>query len=168
MLAEYEISYETISYSCYHAIKDGVEYLEMSAPGQAATTSIANGDRYYSIYHDTKTVVTAPRDVQALGSSFNAAFNISEENEVDMAYFKTGTMDVDGKLCDTEEWLVNGEPVTVCFDGDELVRVISVINGNKQVITVLSLGTEAADDDLFEVPADYTSMKLEDLFSAMD
>lgn len=169
MIAEYEVRYDTISCSCYHAIKDGREYLEMEYAGQAPTIGIIDGDAYYLVNHDQKLVVTAPRDSEGAGlSNINSAFNIPEESEVNMADFKTGTMEVDGRLCHTEEWLVNGEQVTLCFDGDELVRVIAVINGYEQITTIHSISTEAADDSLFALPKDYSYVKLEDIFAALE
>lgn len=167
MVAEYEIAYDTISYSCYHAIKDGMEYMELSSPGQPAMPSVAVGDKYYAIYHDTKMIVTAPRPVNPEASPFNAAFNLPEEHEVDMADFVTGTMDVNGVSCNTEEWLVNGEKSVVCFEGDELRQVINIIDGNTQIITVSSLSTEAVDDSLFKIPEGYQELKMEDLFAAV-
>lgn len=169
MTAEYRTQYSNVSFSCFHAIKDGREYLKMEYDGQAPTIGIIDGDSYYLVDHGQKLVVTAPRDSGGAGlSNINAAFNIPEESEVDMADFKTGSMDVDGRLCDTEEWLVNGEPVTLCFDGEELVRVIAVINGYEQITTIHSISTEAADDSLFVLPQDYHYIKLEDIFAALE
>jgi len=84
---------------------------------------------------------------------------VLEESDVDMGAFTTGTKEIDGKTYDTEELIVEGASAIYCFDGDDLVYIISSFEGQEAVMKIVE-ATDKVDDSLFEIPADYTMMEL--------
>ncbi|MBR3693512.1 MAG: hypothetical protein IKL88_03200, partial [Erysipelotrichales bacterium] len=79
--------------------------------------------------------------------------------DVDMGDLVRGSREIDGKKYDTEEWIVDGASAVMCFDGDDLVYIISGFEGEEMMMKIAKFDNKV-DPKLFEIPDDYTMMEM--------
>ena len=155
MYMEYEMEMEGQAISVISASNGERTYSETKMDGASLGVNIMVGEDMYTIDHASKMVIKM--SLQANAQTIASA--VLEESDVDMGGFKTGTREIDSKTYDTEELIVEGASTIYCFDGDDLVYIISSFEGQEAVMKIVE-ATDKVDDSLFEIPADYTMMEL--------
>ena len=155
MYMEYEMELEGQTMTMISATNGDKTYSETKMDGAAVSASVMDGETMYVIDHAGKMVIRM--GLQADAQTIAGA--VLEESDVDMGAFTTGTKEIDGKTYDTEELIVEGASAIYCFDGDDLVYIISSFEGQEAVMKIVE-ATDKVDDSLFEIPADYTMMEL--------
>ena len=155
MYMEYEMEMEGQTMTMISATNGEKNYSETRMGGAAVSASVMDGETMYVIDHASKMVIK-----MSLGANAQTiAGAVLEESDVDMGGFQTGTREIDGKIYDTEELIVEGASAIYCFAGDDLVYIISSFEGQEAVMKIVE-ATDKVDDSLFEIPADYTMMEL--------
>lgn len=155
MYMKYEMEVEGEKMTITSATAGDKTYSETKLGDFSAGVSIMDGEDMYTIDHASKMVIkyTMQADAQTIAGA------VLEESDVDMGDYKTGTRQIDGKTYDTEEWIVDNAASIFCFDGDDLVYMIGAFEGEEVIMKVIEISNNV-DDDLFEIPADYTVMEL--------
>jgi len=87
------------------------------------------------------------------------ASKVITENDVDMTQLEKGSREIDGKKYDTESWVMDGDKVTMCFDGNKLAYIISDPGTGEAVIKILDYSADV-DDSLFNIPSGYTVLDM--------
>ena len=154
MYMEYEMEMEGQVMTMISATNGSRTYSETKINGVSMGVNIMDGDVMYTIDHASKMVIKM--SPQANAQIVSGA--VLEEIDVDMADFKTGTREIDGKTYDTEELIVDGGAAIYCFDGDDLVYIIGAFEGEEMVMKIVEV-SDSVDDSLFEIPEDYTVME---------
>lgn len=155
MYMEYETEMEGQVISVISASNGDRTYSETKMGGASLGVNIMVGEDMYTIDHASKMVIKM--SLQANAQTIAGA--VLEESDVDMGTFTTGTKEIDGKIYDTEELTVEGATVIYCFDGDDLVYIISSFEGQEAVMKIVE-ATDKVDDSLFVIPEDYTVMEI--------
>ncbi|MBQ2697971.1 MAG: hypothetical protein IJF59_04770 [Clostridia bacterium] len=133
----------------------GKTYTETAVGGTVLSASLMEGETMYVIDHSSKMVIKMALQADAE----TIAGEVLGEGDLDMGSFKTGSREVDGKTYDTEEWLMEGATAVYCFDGDDLVYMISALDGIESVMKIVE-ASDKVDSAKFTIPADYTLMEM--------
>jgi len=122
-------------------------YYESSVDGDVEDIYIIDGTTLYKINHSSK---TAKKTDDELPNNF--AGIVIEEADVDITSYKTGSRTIDEKTYDTEEWVIDGKTVIMCFEEDKLVYIIS--NNEETIVKVLKT-SPTVDDNLLDISSNY-------------
>ena len=133
----------------------GKTYTETAVGGTVLSASLMEGETMYVIDHSSKMVIKMALQADAE----TIAGEVLGEGDLDMGSFKTGSREVDGKTYDTEEWLMEGVTAVYCFDGDDLIYMISALDGIESVMKIVE-ASDKVDSAKFTIPADYTLMEM--------
>ena len=155
MYMEYEMEMEGQTMTMISATDGDRTYSETRMGGTSMGVSIMIGEDMYTIDHASKMVIkmSLGADTQTIAGA------VLEESDVDMGDYKTGTREIDGKIYDTEEWIVEGASSIMCFDGHDLAYMIGAFEGEEMIMKIVEVSDDV-DDSLFEIPDDYTVMEM--------
>lgn len=156
MYLEYEMEMEGTLITVISATEGDKVYSETLMGGMSAGVTIMDGADMYVIDHASKMVI---KMANAVGQEAMAGTSVIEEEDVDMGDLVRGTREIDGKKYDTEEWIVDGDSAVMCFDGDDLVYIISGFEGEEMMMKIAKFDKKV-DPKLFEIPDDYTMMEM--------
>ena len=154
----YEMDYNGQKIKTENQFKGDKLYSKTDIDGTPGTITILKGDYMYSLISATKTGIKmeAPESVR------DALENSSGIAEAFKGYLKdvtVGTTEVDGQKYDSETVRIEKEDhymeATYCFDGDELVYIISDADGEKTTLKYLAYD-DKVDEGVFEIPSGYT------------
>ncbi len=155
MYMEYEMEAEGQKMSIISATSGGRIYAETSIDGVSAGISIIDGDTMYVIDHASKIVIKMSLQTDIL----SAVGTVLEESDVNMGDYVTGSREIDGKVYDTEEWIIEGQATIFCFDSDRLAYIIGSYDGLETAIKIVSI-SDNVDESLFEIPSDYSIFEM--------
>jgi len=137
------------------ATKGDKAYMENYLNGEATGCSIIDGKDMYVIEHSSKLIIK----MALQNDLMTVASKVITENDVDMTQLEKGSREIDGKKYDTESWVMDGDKVTMCFDGNKLAYIISDPGAGEAVIKILDYSADV-DDSLFNIPSGYTVLDM--------
>ncbi len=137
------------------ATKGDKAYMENYLNGEATGCSIIDGKDMYVIEHSSKLIIK----MALQNDLMTVASKVITENDVDMTQLEKGSRTIDGKKYDTESWVMDGDKVTMCFDGNKLAYIISDPGTGEAVIKILDYSADV-DDSLFNIPSGYTVLDM--------
>ena len=137
------------------ATKGDKAYMENYLNGEATGCSIIDGKDMYVIEHSSKLIIK----MALKNDLMTVASKVITENDVDMTQLEKGSREIDGKKYDTESWVMDGDKVTMCFDGNKLAYIISDPGTGEAVIKILDYSADV-DDSLFNIPSGYTVLDM--------
>ncbi|MBQ5326225.1 MAG: hypothetical protein J6K80_03370, partial [Oscillospiraceae bacterium] len=137
------------------ATKGDKAYMENYLNGEATGCSIIDGKDMYVIEHSSKLIIK----MALQNDLMTVASKVVTENDVDMTQLEKGSREIDGKKYDTESWVMDGDKVTMCFDGNKLAYIISDPGTGEAVIKILDYSADV-DDSLFNIPSGYTVLDM--------
>ena len=137
------------------ATKGDKAYMENYLNGEATGCSIIDGKVMYVIEHSSKLIIK----MALQNDLMTVASKVITENDVDMTQLEKGSREIDGKKYDTESWVMDGDKVTMCFDGNKLAYIISDPGTGEAVIKILDYSADV-DDSLFNIPSGYTVLDM--------
>lgn len=156
MYLEYEMEMEGTLITVISATDGDKMYSESKMNGMSTGVTIVDGEDMYVVDHTSKMVIKMSN---AMEQAAMAGTSVIEEEDVDMGDLVRGTREIDGKKYDTEEWIVDGDSAVMCFDGDDLVYIISGFEGEEMMMKIAKFDNKV-DPKLFEIPDDYTMMEM--------
>ncbi len=137
------------------ATKGDKAYMENYLNGEATGCSVIDGKDMYVIEHSSKLIIK----MALKNDLMTVASKVITENDVDMTQLEKGSRTIDGKKYDTESWVMDGDKVTMCFDGNKLAYIISDPGTGEAVIKILDYSADV-DDSLFNIPSGYTVLDM--------
>ena len=137
------------------ATKGDKAYMENYLNGEATGCSIIDGKDMYVVEHSSKLIIK----MALQNDLMTVASKVITENDVDMTQLEKGSREIDGKKYDTESWVMDGDKVTMCFDGNKLAYIISDPGTGEAVIKILDYSADV-DDSLFNIPSGYTVLDM--------
>ncbi|MBQ3586972.1 MAG: hypothetical protein II977_00245, partial [Oscillospiraceae bacterium] len=137
------------------ATKGDKAYMENYLNGEATGCSVIDGRDMYVIEHSSKLIIK----MALQNDLMTVASKVITENDVDMTQLEKGSREIDGKKYDTESWVMDGDKVTMCFDGNKLAYIISDPGTGEAVIKILDYSADV-DDSLFNIPSGYTVLDM--------
>ena len=137
------------------ATKGDKAYMENYLNGEATGCSIIDGKDMYVVEHSSKLIIK----MALQNDLMTVASKVITENDVDMTQLEKGSREIDGKKYDTESWVMDGDKVTMCFDGNKLAYIISDPGAGEAVIKILDYSADV-DDSLFNIPSGYTVLDM--------
>lgn len=155
MYMKYESVVEGMTMTVISATSGDKIYSESIIDGVSSSVTVMDGETMYIIDHANKMIMKMALNADAV----TIANTIVEESDVDMGELKEGTKEIDGKIYNTEEWVVDGVSAVMCFDGNDLKYMVSAYEGTEMVIKILEI-SDKVDDGLFELPSDYTMIEM--------
>lgn len=137
------------------ATKGDKGYTENYVDGRLTACSVIDGKDMYIIDHSSKMIIKMALQEDLL----TVANTVVTEEDIDMTQLEKGSREIDGKKYDTESWIMEGDKVTMCFDGNNLKYIITDPGTGEAVIKILDYST-TVDDSLFTVPTGYTVLDM--------
>ncbi len=152
---DYELVSDGQTLRMITATKGDKAYVENYTDGQSTGCSVIDGKDMYVIEHSSKFIIKMALEADLL----TVASKVVTENDIDMAQLEKGKREIDGVTYDTESWVMEGDKVTMCFDGDALAYIITQPGDSETVIKILDYSTDV-DDSLFTIPSGYTVLDM--------
>lgn len=118
-------------------------------------TNFEKEGKTYTILHDMKAYMITDSDVEE-GEAVpdNGVFNARNLRGEDMT---TGTVDIDGKTYDYEQFTVDDATVRYCFEGGTLKYMLTSKDGKDSRLEVIAL-MDSVPDNIYDIPAGYENL----------
>ncbi len=136
------------------AAVDGDRTAMISDVDGMEATIITKDNMSYIVNHDQKTILEMPADVDVdIDNGEMGEIDTMEAEAID--YIGTGKED--GLVY--EEYTTEDGEIKYYFDGDKLVKIVYLIDGESQEMEIIEM-TEEVPEDIFDLPKDYQVMEL--------
>ena len=134
-------------------------YVNTTIVGMGNTEMISTKDTLYML--DRQNKIAYQSAVQSDAEATTSSATVIKEDDVDMSDYTVGTYTIDDTTYDTEEWVIDGANCIVCFDGDDVVYMITS-DGQVEVFMKFNEISTEVDESLFELPSGFEVVNLED------
>ncbi len=124
-----------------------------STETEAGTLTTIKMDGYTYSIDDNSKIIFKTKTVDSSKKDALATFDSAEDTYKDMSG-EPGTVEVFGKEYYYESFIVDGEGIKYCYDGDELKYIISKNGGVETKIGIIELNSDV-DESYFMLPEDY-------------
>lgn len=134
-------------------------YVNSTIVGMGSSEMISTKDTLYML--DRQNKIAYQSAVQSDAEATTSSTTVIKEDDVDMTDYKVGTYTIDNTTYDTEEWVIDGANCIVCFDGDDVVYMITTDGQVEVFMKFNSISTEV-DASLFEIPDGFQIVNMAD------
>jgi len=148
MYMEYESEMEGMLITVISATDGDKVYSSSKIDGQIVGETVIDGEYMYAIDHESQTIIKMHNDEP------NDTDTLLEEEELDLDTLVKGTRVIEGKTYYTEEWTMDNDKTTLCFDGDKLAYIFYEYEGMELTIKILKVSAQV-DESLFQLPEGY-------------
>lgn len=134
-------------------------YVNTNIVGMGNSEMISTKETLYMLDRQNKVVYESA--VQSDAEATTSSATLIKEDDVDMSDYTVGTYTIDSTTYETEEWVIDGANCIVCFDGDDVVYMITTDGQVEVFMKFNSISTEV-DASLFEIPDGFQIVNMAD------